>query len=62
MLNRFYHDVYLNGYHGKMMPVWVRKLFARTTLHRAWLLGRLGFFSQDGVKYGPANPFQGQNL
>lgn len=53
-----YLRIYLAGYKGKKMPRTLRKIIAGSELHRAWLMGYLGFFEEDGVKYGPANPKQ----
>lgn len=48
---------YLYGYQGKALSRLLRKLIAGSEVHRAWLLGYLGFFEQDGVRFGPANPY-----
>ena len=52
-----YLRVYLAGYSGRVLPRWLRRLVARSALHRAWLSGFTGYFEQDGVRYGPANPY-----
>ena len=56
-MNGFYHRVYLAALSGWIMPVRLRKLVVRSELHRAWLLGHMGFFHGDGIAYGPANPY-----
>jgi hypothetical protein len=48
---------YGRGHGGYKMPRFTRRLIARSELHRAWLLGSLGYFQQDGVSYGPCNPY-----
>lgn len=30
------------GYQGFLLPVWFRKLFAKTAIHKAWLSGFYG--------------------
>lgn len=47
-----YLKMYLCGYGGKLLPRWIRKLIAKTKLHRAWLAGFMGIFSENGVKHG----------
>ncbi|UZX45482.1 hypothetical protein A6U84_25775 (plasmid) [Agrobacterium sp. 13-2099-1-2] len=54
-----YLRVYLIGYDGKVMPRLLRKLLGRSEIHNAWLLGYMGFFEQDGIRFGPANPYPG---
>lgn len=44
------------------MPRWLRRLAARSELHRAWLCGFNGCFEQHGVRYGPVNPYPGPVL
>lgn len=46
-------------YDGKVMPRSLRKLLARSEIHNAWLLGYMGFFEQDGIRFGPANLYPG---
>ena len=53
-LNR---EAYILGYSGRLVPRLIRKLLARTGIHRAWQAGYNGCFTQDGIKYGLANPF-----
>ncbi|EGP54343.1 hypothetical protein G3A56_28175 (plasmid) [Rhizobium oryzihabitans] len=55
-----YLRAYLLGYDGKVMPRSLRKLLARSEIHNAWLLGFMGFFEQDGIRFGPANPYPGE--
>ena len=49
------HRVFLYGYHGNVYPRFVRRLFARTLLHRAWLTGHMGVFEQEGRPHGVAD-------
>lgn len=51
------YRAYLAGHSGRVMPRQVRRILAGTELHRAWLLGSMGFFEQDG---NPLRP--GQSL
>lgn len=60
-MNRIYHRVYLAALNGWIMPSRLRKLVARSELHRAWLLGHMGFFHEAGIAYGPANPYRQLN-
>lgn len=53
------YQMYLAGYSGRQSPRWLRLLLAGSCWHRAWLLGRLGFFVENGIGYGPANPYPG---
>ncbi|ATG38002.1 MAG: hypothetical protein HEP70_19955 [Rhodobiaceae bacterium] len=57
MMEAIYFRAYLSGYSGRVLPRRVRRLIAGSELHRAWLLGYMGFFEQDGIKFGPANPY-----
>lgn len=50
-------QIYLLGYSGWHLPRALRKGLARTALHRAWLCGHLGCFCEQGLRYGPANPY-----
>ncbi|WP_080670392.1 hypothetical protein [Agrobacterium tumefaciens] len=54
-----YLRVYLIGYDRKVMPRLLRKLLARSEIHNAWLLGYMGFFELDEIRFGPANPYPG---
>ena len=49
--------VYLAGYRGRVMPRCLRRIAARSALHRAWLSGFTGCFDEGGISYGPANPY-----
>ena len=49
--------VYLHGYQRRVLPRWIRRTFACTQFHRAWLSGFHGRFEEAGVMYGPANPY-----
>jgi len=55
--NRLLHRIYLWGYGGREMPRWFRREIAGSKIHRAWMLGRDGCFFEDGIQYGPANPY-----
>ncbi len=44
---RFLHRIYLWGYGGGQMPRWLRQLIAGSETHRAWVLGRDGFFGNS---------------
>ena len=57
MFRVLYHRIYLAGYSGWEAPYWMRLMLARTELHKAWLSGFHGRFEEDGVMYGPANPY-----
>jgi len=57
MKNAILHRVYLHGYQQYILPRWLRRTLARTEFHRAWLSGFHGRFEEDGVMYGPANPY-----
>ena len=48
---------YLAGYSGIMVPRMLRRVLAKSELHRAWLSGHLGVFWEHGIRYGPANPY-----
>jgi hypothetical protein len=37
-------DFYLRGYSGYVYPRILRRVFAKTRIHRAWLSGKLGVF------------------
>ena len=56
-MQSLYLRVYLVGYRGWYMPRALRRIIAGSELHRAWLLGFLGYFEEDGVRYGLANPY-----
>ena len=57
-MTSIYLRAYLAGLAGQVMPSRLRKVLAGSELHRAWLVGFLGFFEQDGVAYGPARPYR----
>jgi len=57
MMKFIVYRAYLAGHSDRVMPRQVRRLLAGTELRRAWLLGSMGFFEQDGIQYGPANPY-----
>lgn len=38
---------YLAGYSGLLLPRAMRRLLARTNLHRAWLSGDMGVFTEE---------------
>ena len=58
MMNAICFRAYLTGYSGRIMPRQVRRMIGGSELHRAWLLGHMGIFEQDGVRHGPANPYR----
>ncbi len=60
-MSRFHQFVYLAGYGQWLMPKTVRRVIAGSQLHRAWLLGLLGFFREDDISYGPAKPYVHNN-
>lgn len=57
---RLLQQAYFTGYAKKQIPRCIRRLLARTEIHRAWLDGYNGCFTQDGIKYGPANPYSAE--
>ncbi len=59
MKRSFLHRIYLAGYSGRVMPRCIRKLVAGSELHRARFLGFKGCFEEQGLRYGPANPYPG---
>ena len=60
-VNAIYYRIYLAGYGGWYMPRSVRRIIGGTEFHRAWFLGFTGHFTENGVRYGLANP-RGQEL
>lgn len=60
--DRLLQGIYLAGYSGTCPPRWLRRLLAGSDWHRAWLLGQMGFFVEDGVAYGPANTYPGPRI
>jgi hypothetical protein len=50
---------YLRGHGGSEMSRFMRRMIARSELHRAWLVGSLGYFEEGGVTYGPCNLYPG---
>lgn len=56
-MRSIYHRVYLTGYSGAVMPRRLRRLIAGSELHRAWLIGYMGFFRENGIAYGPAHKY-----
>ncbi|MCF7701549.1 hypothetical protein [Loktanella sp. M215] len=56
-MTSIYLRAYLHGYARQPAPRWLRRVIARSEIHRAWLAGWLGYFEQDGVSYGPAFPY-----
>jgi hypothetical protein len=58
-MKSLYLRIYLMGHAGRHMPRRLRRAIARSEVHRAWLCGYKGFFEQDGLRYGPANPYPG---
>ena len=51
-LQALYHHTYLEGYSGRWCPRWLRRWFAGTELHRAWLTGFLGIYTQGERRHG----------
>jgi len=62
VFRRILHHIYLTGYTGKVAPKILRKTFARSRAHRAWLLGKLGYFREGEKSHGPCNPYLGANV
>lgn len=58
-MNKIHLHFYLMGYRKRELPRLLREVFARSSLHRAWLFGWNGFFSENGQDFGPANPHPG---
>lgn len=54
----FAKAIYLAGYGGYTLPRFLRRFFAKSEIHRAWFLGRHGYFEQDGIKYGLSTPYE----
>ncbi|HCV03891.1 MAG TPA: hypothetical protein DG048_14685 [Pseudoalteromonas sp.] len=52
MINWLLLESYLLGYRQWIAPRWLRRLFAMTGIHRAWLTGNLGVFISEGKKLG----------
>jgi len=44
--------MYFVGYDRVCLPRLVRRIIARSRLHRAWLNGHMGLFEQDGRPHG----------
>ncbi|MEP3333529.1 hypothetical protein [Sedimentitalea sp.] len=57
VMTSIYLRVYLAGHAGQALPRRLRMAIAGSQLHRAWLVGFLGFFEQNGVAYNPAYPY-----
>jgi hypothetical protein len=57
MINAIYQRIYLAGYGGFALPRLLRRILAKTQIHRAWFLGFNGYFEQDGTKYGLSNQY-----
>lgn len=57
LLKIFCMVIYLKAYGGWVAPRVLRKVFAGTTLHRAWLCGYKGMFVEDDVHYGIVNKY-----
>ena len=61
----FYLNVYLVGYGGTCPPRWLRRRLACTELHRAWLAGFMGIYTDsrprgvcDRATYRYRKPFR----
>lgn len=46
------HKIYIFGYKGWLPQKWLRRLFAKSDIHRAWLTGYMGFFVESGKHCG----------
>ncbi len=57
-MSRIFFLIFIAGYSGWQMPRFLRRMIARSELHRAWFLGATGFFEQDGTRFGLANPYR----
>ena len=55
MINWLLPQTYLLGYDQWIAPRWLRRLFASTEIHRAWLSGNLGVYISEGKKFGKAS-------
>jgi hypothetical protein len=51
------HEIYLYGLEQWEAPRWARRLLAKTKAHRSWHSGYMRYFIEDGVRYGPSNPY-----
>ncbi|WP_187431437.1 hypothetical protein ROLI_048020 (plasmid) [Roseobacter fucihabitans] len=56
-MNALLHRIYMAGHSKWMMPRRLRRLIAGSEFHRAWLCGFQDRFTENGVSYGPANPY-----
>lgn len=52
MYKKFLLDLYLLGYEGRLAPRAIRRLLARTQMHRAWLSGYMGVFREERQHFG----------
>jgi hypothetical protein len=53
--NYLNYRFYIAGIHQVIIPRYIRRLFAKTLLQRAWLNGLLGLYIEDGVRFGICN-------
>lgn len=51
------HQAYMLGYAGQDVPRVIRRMIGGSLIHRAWILGRGGYFEENGVSYGLARPY-----
>ena len=51
------HKIYLLGLQKWFLLRSIRKLIAKSEMHRAWFLGFHGCFEQNGINYGLSNPY-----
>ena len=58
LTNAILHRVYLLGYGGWHCPRSIRRMVARTEIHRAWFIWSTGHFSQDGIRFGLVHPYR----
>ena len=47
LLTPVYHQIYLAGYEGHCPARWLRRLVAGTEMHRAWLSGYMGIYTDS---------------
>lgn len=55
-MNSIYHRLYIYGYRGNDAPRLIRKVLARSELHRSWFSGRMGVFEVEGLRYSVGSP------
>lgn len=45
-------EAYFVGYQGGLPFRWVRRVLAKTDMHRSWLAGNMGSYYECGKKFG----------